>query len=124
MILKNISKMEFYLSLLFGSKLTKYFYIKFSIINLIMCISGFNISAQHHQNHEGLQHWEIPSKNPDRIILTFFGNPASSRAVTWRTDSTIKNGFAQIAEALVNGECPLSGKLAFLSKARDLCEAY
>ena len=102
MILKNISKMEFYLSLLFGSKQTKYFYIKFSIINLIMCISGFNISAQHHQNHEGLQHWEIPSKNPDRIILTFFGNPASSRAVTWRTDSTIKNGFAQIAEATVN----------------------
>ena len=46
--------------------------------------------AQH--NHNGLNHWEIPSKNPDRIILTFHGDPATSRAVTWRT---IKSGKYQ-----------------------------
>ena len=43
--------------------------------------------AQH--NHNGLNHWEIPSKNPDRIILTFHGDPATSRAVTWRTNNQV-----------------------------------
>ena len=67
-----------------------------------MSLNSIYISAQHNHEHNGLQHWEIPSKNPDRIILTFLGDPATSRAVTWRTDSTIKNGFSQIAEATVN----------------------
>ena len=51
-----------------------------------------HISAQHHHDHDhnGLHHWEIPSKDPDRIILTFHGDPATNRAVTWRTDTTIK----------------------------------
>ena len=49
-----------------------------------------------------LRHWEIPSKDPDRIILTFDGNPATNRAVTWRTDTTITKGVAQIAMAKVN----------------------
>tara|TARA_A200000159_G_scaffold78140_1_gene72381 strand:- start:1666 stop:2967 length:1302 start_codon:yes stop_codon:yes gene_type:complete len=71
-------------------------------MSLMMCLNSLNISAQHNHEHKGLQHWEIPSKNPDRIILTFLGDPATSRAVTWRTDSTIKNGFSQIAEATVN----------------------
>ena len=50
----------------------------------------------------GLRHWEIPSKDPDRIILTFNGDPATSRAVTWRTDVIITDAVAQIAEATVN----------------------
>ncbi|ANQ52209.1 metallophosphoesterase [Flammeovirga sp. MY04] len=58
----------------------------------------------HDHDHDGLHHWEKPSKDPDRIILTFNGNPATSRAVTWRTDNTIKNAVAQIAEATVNSK--------------------
>ena len=79
-----------------------FLYVKCIIISFTMCLNSLNISAQHNHEHNGLQHWEIPSKNPDRIILTFLGDPATSRAVTWRTDSTIKNGFSQIAEATVN----------------------
>ena len=52
-----------------------------------------------HEDHDGLRHWEIPSKDPDRIILTFHGDPSTSRAVTWRTDKTITKAVAQIAEA-------------------------
>jgi len=59
-------------------------------------------SAQHHHDHEGLHHWEIPSKDPDRIILTFHGDPATNRAVTWRTDKSITKAVAQIAKATVN----------------------
>ena len=62
------------------------------------------ISAQQHHHHEGLHHWEVPSKDPDRIMLTFYGDPATNRAVTWRTDTTIKQAIAQIAEATVNSK--------------------
>lgn len=56
----------------------------------------------HTHAHEGLRHWEIPSKDPDRIILTFNGEPATSRAVTWRTDTTVTKAVAQISVATVN----------------------
>jgi predicted phosphodiesterase len=59
---------------------------------------------QHSHAHEGLRHWEIPSQDPDRIILTFNGDPATSRAVTWRTDSTVTKAVAQIALATKNAE--------------------
>lgn len=56
----------------------------------------------HSHGHEGLRHWEVPSRDPDRIILTFNGNPAISRSVTWRTDSTVTQAVAQVALATVN----------------------
>ena len=55
------------------------------------------VSAQN--DRASLNHWEIPSNNPDRIILTFYGDPATSRAVTWRTDKSVNKGVAQIAVA-------------------------
>lgn len=66
---------------------------------------GAILQAQNHAHShtdEGLHHWEIPSKDPDRIILTFNGDPATSRAVTWRTDTSVTKAFAQIALATVN----------------------
>ncbi len=36
---------------------------------------------------------------PDRIILTWKSDPAHTQAVTWRTDSSIKQGLAEIAVA-------------------------
>ena len=65
----------------------------------------FSVNA--HDQHDGLRHWEIPSKDPDRIILTFHGDPSTSRAVTWRTDKTVTKAVAQIAEATVNSNCLL-----------------
>lgn len=35
-------------------------------------------------------------KFPDRIILTWSADPKTTQSVTWRTDSTIKQSFAQI----------------------------
>ena len=40
-----------------------------------------------------------PTAIPDRIILTWTGDPAHSQAVTWRTDATVKRAVAQIAPA-------------------------
>jgi acid phosphatase type 7 len=40
-----------------------------------------------------------PSPVPDRIILTWQTDPTTSQAVTWRTDTSIAAGIAQIAFA-------------------------
>ena len=103
--------MESYPTFLIKSKQIVVLHLKSRIINVLLCLSTLALTAQHHHDHEGLQHWEIPSKNPDRIILTFLGNPATSRAVTWRTDTSIKYGYAQIAEATVNSGFTENSKL-------------
>ena len=78
-------------------------------INYLVCLLSFlTLSAQ--ENFTGLKHWEIPSKNPDRIILTFHGDPTSSRAVTWRTSTEIENSVAQISEATVNANIEYNPK--------------
>ncbi|HVJ83763.1 MAG TPA: metallophosphoesterase family protein [Planctomycetia bacterium] len=40
-----------------------------------------------------------PSPLPDRIVLTWSGDPATTQAVTWRTDVVINEAFAEIAVA-------------------------
>lgn len=40
-----------------------------------------------------------PTAIPDRIILTFVGDPATTMAVTWRTDTTVEKAVAEIAVA-------------------------
>lgn len=40
-----------------------------------------------------------PSALPDRIILTWTGDPTRSQAVTWRTDPTVGRALAQLAPA-------------------------
>ena len=77
--------------------------------NFLGCFLLFlSLSAQ--TDFVGLKHWEIPSKNPDRIILTFHGDPTSSRAVTWRTSTEIENSVAQISEATVNANIEYNPK--------------
>ena len=40
-----------------------------------------------------------PTPLPDRIVLTWSSDPATSQAVTWRTDDSVLRAFAEIAEA-------------------------
>lgn len=40
-----------------------------------------------------------PSKNPDRIILTWSEDPATTQTVNWRTDETVDASFAEITAA-------------------------
>ena len=81
------------------------------LFSLFILVIFFNCNSNHHSHshshshsHQkgGLHHWEIPSKDPDRIILNFNGNPSTKRAVTWRTDSSVKKAEAQIAVAGLN----------------------
>ena len=52
-----------------------------------------------HDELSGLRHWEVASPDPDRIFLSFSGDPATSRAVSWRTDTSITEASAEIAPA-------------------------
>jgi len=40
-----------------------------------------------------------PSAMPDRVVLTWEGDPRTTQAVTWRTSTEVARGVAQIAEA-------------------------
>jgi 3',5'-cyclic AMP phosphodiesterase CpdA len=40
-----------------------------------------------------------PTPRPDRIVLTWVGDPAHSQSVTWRTDTQVTGALAQIAHA-------------------------
>ena len=53
-----------------------------------------------------------PSKLPDRIVLTWVGDPARTQAVTWRTDTSVTVGLAEIAIADDNA--------SFAKRARQL----
>ncbi|WP_176722325.1 purple acid phosphatase family protein [Candidatus Thiosymbion oneisti] len=72
--------------------------IRFTIPALLL---AFALSAAaHNGEHQDLRHWELASPDPDRIFLTFHGDPATRRAVTWRTDTSVKRPVAEIAVAL------------------------
>ncbi|HSK12681.1 MAG TPA: metallophosphoesterase family protein [Phnomibacter sp.] len=53
--------------------------------------------------------WNRPTAQPDRIILTFSGDPSTQQSVTWRTDTTVKKAIAQITIAY---EAPMLRKTA------------
>jgi hypothetical protein len=40
-----------------------------------------------------------PSATPDRILLSWSGDPATTQSVTWRTDGTVQPAVAEIAPA-------------------------
>ena len=44
-----------------------------------------------------------PSPLPDRVVLTWNEDPATTQAVNWRTDVSVKIGLAQVAIANANG---------------------
>ena len=45
----------------------------------------------------------IPTPLPDRVVLTWNDDPATTQAVNWRTDVSVKAGLAQLAIANANG---------------------
>jgi len=53
-----------------------------------------------------------PTRLPDRIVLTWAGDPSRSQAVTWRSDPSVAVGLAEIAVADDNA--------SFAARARQL----
>ncbi len=55
-------------------------------------------------------HDALPSPVPDRIVLTWAGNPANSQAVTWRTDATDSVAVVEIAPATASPRFMLNAR--------------
>lgn len=47
-----------------------------------------------------------PTLLPDRIVLTWTGDPATTQAVTWRTSTEVPQGLAEIAKAEAGPKFP------------------
>jgi 3',5'-cyclic AMP phosphodiesterase CpdA len=66
-----------------------------------------------------------PTPLPDRIVLTWAGDPATTQAVTWRTDTSVQRGLAQLAVAVENsGLKPTSFVARTEDFTSDLGEAH
>ena len=68
-----------------------------------------------------------PTGNPDRIILTWTGDPARTQAVTWRTATSVARGLAEIAVATDNAGFAKSARQLVARTNRlqsDLSEAH
>ena len=61
--------------------------------------SHTDYSTSHDHHNAPVIPWESPTRQPDRIVLNWSDNPATTLSVTWRTDTTITQATAQIAVA-------------------------
>lgn len=52
----------------------------------------------------------LPGQYPDRVILTWSGDPTTSQAVTWRTDDNTKESFLEVALADPSPDFPSKSK--------------
>ncbi|WP_235034185.1 purple acid phosphatase family protein [Roseiconus lacunae] len=59
-------------------------------------------SADHHVAPPRPADFYRPTSIPDRVVLTWTGNPANSQAVTWRTSTAVRQSIAEIAIASGN----------------------
>ncbi len=67
-----------------------------------------------------------PRPLPDRIVLTWSADPAASQSVTWRTDTSIHRGVAELALANDNGRAlaPTAFPATTTDFTSDLNEAH
>lgn len=84
-----------------------HFFLKLS---LMLSISGSVAitSATYAHEYRGATPFDeravhAPTPIPDRVVLTWNGNPATSQAITWRTDTSVKQGYVEFAVANSNG---------------------
>ena len=86
----------------------------------ILTILGVCVSVLGHEI-SGMRHWEIASPDPDRIVLTWSGNPAHTQAVSWRTDNSVVVGYAEIALADPSSRFDLKAKrFQAATQSRDI----
>jgi PAS domain-containing protein len=68
----------------------------------------------------------VPTPMPERVVLTWDEDPATSQSVTWRTDTSVEKAVAEIAIANANGRAlqPLRFEAKTSYFKSDLNEAH
>ena len=82
----------------------------YRLISVMAMVFGLSSVAHLSLAHEGWMPSKYspedahePSPLPDRVVLTWEDDPATTQSVTWRTDTSVKRGVAEIALASANG---------------------
>jgi len=80
---------------------------------IILLIAAPIVVAQDRSHGHSHPHWEPstyapeqahkPTPLPERVVLTWSEDPATTQSVTWRTDTSVMKGVAEIAIANANG---------------------
>lgn len=70
-----------------------------AFLPVLAFVSVVHFCWGHGDHAADLRHWEKASLDPDRVILTFSGDSATSRSVTWRTSQQVESTRAEIAQA-------------------------
>lgn len=65
------------------------------VLALLLATAGALLSLQ-----QAPEQGYPPAPYPDRVILTWSEDPATTMSVTWRTDTTVSRGVAEIADAV------------------------
>ena len=75
------------------------------ILFFLSILVSFNLFT--HQDGEVVgyspEQAHAPTPLPDRVVLTWEDDPATTQSVTWRTDTATIKGMAQLAIANANG---------------------
>lgn len=73
------------------------------ILCWLVCSTLFAVPGLSHEDHPAVAFTEEdayrPTPRPDRVVLTWRGDPARSQTVTWRTDTSISRAWVEVAEA-------------------------
>jgi phosphodiesterase/alkaline phosphatase D-like protein len=84
--------------------LAKLFHPRLSAYSVIL-LSVFSGPLSAHEDHSRTpalypaKEAHRPTPLPDRVTLTWSGDPATSQAVTWRTDTSVSHALAQLTLA-------------------------
>jgi hypothetical protein len=62
-----------------------------------------------------------PTSQPDRIVLSWSDDTATTQSVTWRTSANVRESFAELVEASSNPRFPTNKKT--FSANRELVES-
>ncbi len=75
------------------------------LLVVLAVICSWNVSA--HEEWQAVEYPDsaahAPTPLPDRVVLTWEDNPATTQSVTWRTDTSVEKGLAHLAIANANG---------------------
>lgn len=68
------------------------------VLLLTLLLGAFGYAILFAGEPAGLE-WNVATSNPDRIVLTWSGDPSTSQSVTWRTSTAVTRAVAQVALA-------------------------
>ncbi|WP_147676653.1 purple acid phosphatase family protein [Algibacter pacificus] len=73
--------------------------IYFFLIISFLFTKAFSQTPKVYKNPIYDDNWSKPTVHPSHIMLNLGENPANTMSVTWRTDGSVKNAYAEIAKA-------------------------